>query len=153
MLNNLTQQHEYPGKLFVVEGIDGSGKTTQLALLAKWLIAEGHRVFVTGEAVRPGPYGLRPDRMLSALLADIGELTPQAGHEVLIIRPPGLPLPTPEPALGDSPDGEPAPSPSPSPTPPTRAPYPGEVQGSEIIHVKLREVRSGLVASVSRCPR
>jgi dTMP kinase len=33
--------------LFVVEGIDGSGKTTQLALLAKWLIAEGHRVFVT----------------------------------------------------------------------------------------------------------
>ncbi len=47
MLNNLTQRHEYPGKLFVVEGIDGSGKTTQLALLAKWLIAEGHRVFVT----------------------------------------------------------------------------------------------------------
>jgi dTMP kinase len=33
--------------LFVVEGIDGSGKTTQLGLLAKWLAAEGHRVFVT----------------------------------------------------------------------------------------------------------
>src|ERR1700693_1400188 len=47
MLNNLTQPHEYPGKLFVVEGIDGSGKTTQLALLAKWLTAAGHRVFVT----------------------------------------------------------------------------------------------------------
>ena len=47
MLNNLTQPHEYPGKLFVVEGIDGSGKTTQLGLLAKWLSAEGHRVFVT----------------------------------------------------------------------------------------------------------
>jgi len=47
MLNNLMQPHEYPGKLFVVEGIDGSGKTTQLALLAKWLSAEGHRVFVT----------------------------------------------------------------------------------------------------------
>jgi dTMP kinase len=47
MLNNLTQPHEYPGKLFVVEGIDGSGKTTQLALLSKWLVAEGHRVFVT----------------------------------------------------------------------------------------------------------
>ena len=47
MLNNLTKPHEYPGKLFVVEGIDGSGKTTQLALLAKWLSAEGHRVFVT----------------------------------------------------------------------------------------------------------
>jgi dTMP kinase len=47
MLNNLTQPHEYPGKLFVVEGIDGSGKTTQLGLLAKWLSAAGHRVFVT----------------------------------------------------------------------------------------------------------
>jgi len=31
----------------VVEGIDGSGKTTQLGLLAKWLSAAGHRVFVT----------------------------------------------------------------------------------------------------------
>jgi dTMP kinase len=31
----------------VVEGIDGSGKTTQLGLLAKWLDAAGHRVFVT----------------------------------------------------------------------------------------------------------
>src|SRR5260221_11343061 len=47
MLNTLTQPHEYPGKLIVVEGIHGSGKTTQLGLLAKWLSAEGHRVFVT----------------------------------------------------------------------------------------------------------
>jgi dTMP kinase len=47
MLNNLTTPHQYPGKLFVVEGIDGSGKTTQLGLLAKWLTAAGHNVFVT----------------------------------------------------------------------------------------------------------
>lgn len=47
MLNTLITPHTYPGKLFVVEGIDGSGKTTQLALLAKWLSAAGHRVFVT----------------------------------------------------------------------------------------------------------
>jgi dTMP kinase len=47
MLNTLTTPHTYPGKLFVVEGIDGSGKTTQLGLLAKWLSAAGHRVFVT----------------------------------------------------------------------------------------------------------
>jgi dTMP kinase len=33
--------------LFVVEGIDGSGKTTQLGLLAKWLSSAGHPVFVT----------------------------------------------------------------------------------------------------------
>src|SRR6185369_9447339 len=47
MLNNLTTPHAYPGKLFVVEGIDGSGKTTQLALLAKWLKAAGRPVFQT----------------------------------------------------------------------------------------------------------
>jgi dTMP kinase len=47
MLNTLATPHSYPGRLFVVEGIDGSGKTTQLALLGKWLTASGHRVFVT----------------------------------------------------------------------------------------------------------
>jgi dTMP kinase len=47
MLTNLMTRHEYPGKLFVVEGIDGSGKTTQLALLAKWLSAAGHAVVLT----------------------------------------------------------------------------------------------------------
>jgi len=38
-------QHNFPGKLFVVEGTDGSGKSTQLALLYQWLKAEGHPVF------------------------------------------------------------------------------------------------------------
>ena len=31
-----------PGKLFIVEGIDGSGKSTQLDLLRKWLISLGY---------------------------------------------------------------------------------------------------------------
>src|SRR5512142_175821 len=47
MLGTLTTPHRYPGRLFVVEGIDGSGKTTQLGLLAKWLASTGERVFVT----------------------------------------------------------------------------------------------------------
>jgi dTMP kinase len=47
MLDTLTTPHTYPGRLFVVEGIDGSGKTTQVGLLAKWLTASGHRVFMT----------------------------------------------------------------------------------------------------------
>jgi dTMP kinase len=47
MLDTLLTPHTLPGRLFVVEGIDGSGKTTQLSLLSKWLTANGHRVFVT----------------------------------------------------------------------------------------------------------
>ncbi len=38
-------QHNFPGKLFVVEGTDGSGKSTQLALLHQWLKAEGYPIF------------------------------------------------------------------------------------------------------------
>src|SRR6266853_666753 len=37
--------HDYPGRLFVVEGMDGSGKSTQIALLRQWLISEGYTVF------------------------------------------------------------------------------------------------------------
>jgi dTMP kinase len=37
--------HQYPGRLFVVEGVDGSGKSTQIALLRQWLISEGYPVF------------------------------------------------------------------------------------------------------------
>jgi dTMP kinase len=37
--------HSFPGKLFVVEGTDGSGKSTQLTLLYQWLKAEGYPVF------------------------------------------------------------------------------------------------------------
>ena len=46
-MNMSTQPHPYPGKLFIVEGIDGSGKSTQLDLLHKWLVAEGYSVFFT----------------------------------------------------------------------------------------------------------
>ena len=38
-------RHRFPGKLFVVEGTDGSGKSTQLTLLYQWLRAEGYPVF------------------------------------------------------------------------------------------------------------
>ncbi|MGH2524185.1 MAG: dTMP kinase, partial [Anaerolineales bacterium] len=35
------------GKLFIVEGIDGSGKSTQLDLLHKWLLSRGYLVVFT----------------------------------------------------------------------------------------------------------
>jgi dTMP kinase len=43
----LNEKHDYPGKLIIVEGIDGSGKSTQLLLLQRWLQSKGHKVFFT----------------------------------------------------------------------------------------------------------
>jgi len=43
----LSEPHPYAGKLIVVEGIDGSGKSTQLSLLHRWLLSRGYKVFFT----------------------------------------------------------------------------------------------------------
>jgi dTMP kinase len=47
MSNTLLEHHPYPGRLIIVEGIDGSGKSTQLQLLNKWLLSMNYRVFFT----------------------------------------------------------------------------------------------------------
>lgn len=46
-MNGLTQPHHYPGKLIVVEGIDGSGKSTQLQLAMRYLQSRGLPTFFT----------------------------------------------------------------------------------------------------------
>ncbi len=43
----MQNKFEVPGTLIVVEGIDGSGKSTQIRLLEKWLRFEGMPVFLT----------------------------------------------------------------------------------------------------------
>jgi dTMP kinase len=43
----MREHDDLPGRLFVVEGIDGSGKTTQLDLLHKWLVSQGCLVVFT----------------------------------------------------------------------------------------------------------
>lgn len=43
----LNEKHQFPGKLIIVEGIDGSGKSTQLLLLQRWLQSQGLKVFFT----------------------------------------------------------------------------------------------------------
>jgi dTMP kinase len=43
----LYSPHPYPGRLIAVEGIDGSGKSTQLMLLERWLRTRGYPVYFT----------------------------------------------------------------------------------------------------------
>jgi dTMP kinase len=46
-MDALNQPHQFPGKLIIVEGIDGSGKSTQLQLARRYLEARGLRPFFT----------------------------------------------------------------------------------------------------------
>jgi dTMP kinase len=46
-MDSLLTPHSFPGKLIVVEGIDGSGKSTQLQLAMRYLQARGLRPFFT----------------------------------------------------------------------------------------------------------
>jgi dTMP kinase len=41
------KKHTGPGRLIAVEGLDGSGKSTQVYLLKRWLELEGYKVFFT----------------------------------------------------------------------------------------------------------
>src|SRR6185436_12496982 len=47
VMDSLNSAHPYPGKLIIVEGIDGSGKSTQLQLAMRHLKTRGYPVFFT----------------------------------------------------------------------------------------------------------
>jgi len=44
---NEVQDHALPGRLLAVEGVDGSGKSTQVHLLKRWLELKGLKVFLS----------------------------------------------------------------------------------------------------------
>ncbi len=47
VLNKTFAELGYPGRLIAVEGLDGSGKSTQVYLLRRWLQLQGLKVFFT----------------------------------------------------------------------------------------------------------
>lgn len=85
--------HAYPGRLIVSEGLDGSGKSTQLQLLQFWLQSEGYEALIAEftssklikRALKAGRKQGHMDPMLLSILnaADFAEL-----HERDIV--PGL---------------------------------------------------------------
>jgi dTMP kinase len=46
-MRRATRSRKFQGKLIAVEGLDGSGKSTQIYLVKRWLELEGYKVFFT----------------------------------------------------------------------------------------------------------
>ncbi len=61
-----------PGRFLVLEGLDGSGTTTQAERLAAWLRARGRRAHVTAEPSR-GPVGALVRQVLARRVVGAGE--------------------------------------------------------------------------------
>lgn len=104
---------------------DGFLKKPQVAVSVSE--SQKRRVFVAGEVKRPGPYSLRGDASLLKLLSSVGELSPEVGHEVLVLRPPL-----------ETPGGAAAPADK-----PLGARLPGEVPGAQVLRASLRELLAG----------
>lgn len=68
-VRGLGVRRTYPGKLFIVEGTDGSGKSTQLYLLKRWLEEQGYGVFFTewnsSELVKSSTKKAKKNRLLT----------------------------------------------------------------------------------------
>lgn len=88
----LSKPHDYPGRLIIVEGIDGSGKSTQIRLVQRWLESVGYTVFFTewnsAELVRKTTKKGKKKRILTPTTFSILHATDFAHRLVINIVPP-----------------------------------------------------------------
>ncbi len=91
-MSNLNQKHSYPGCLIVVEGIDGSGKTTQAALLRRWLESRNTPVCFTewnsSELVKKATRAGKKKSMLTPITFSLMHATDFADRYLYQIVPP-----------------------------------------------------------------
>lgn len=66
----------YPGKLIAIEGIDGSGKQTQVKLLARELESRGHMVLATGFPQYDSWFGKMVGQFLNGDFGPLDSLDP-----------------------------------------------------------------------------
>ncbi len=66
----------YPGRLIAIEGIDGSGKQTQVKLLARELESRGHKVLATGFPQYDSWFGKMVGQFLNGDFGPLDSLDP-----------------------------------------------------------------------------
>jgi polysaccharide biosynthesis/export protein len=101
---------------------DGYLKRPELSVSVKEYRSQ--KIIVTGEVQKPGLYALKADPSLLALLSEIGAMTGNAGHQVVVIRPPSS-------GVGAE------------PVPLSGEGVPETVPGAEIFRINLDDLRSG----------
>jgi dTMP kinase len=57
-------KNNYPGKFIVIEGLDGSGQSTQVELLRKFLTNKGYKVLKTKEPTKDSQAGRKIEKIL-----------------------------------------------------------------------------------------
>ncbi|MBK8913083.1 MAG: dTMP kinase [Phycisphaerales bacterium] len=91
-MTRLKEPHPHPGLLIVVEGIDGSGKTTQAHLLKSWLESRGEAVFFTewnsSELVKKATRAGKKSATLTPLTFSLMHATDFADRHLYQIVPP-----------------------------------------------------------------